>query len=187
MLDSNLQQPVDILNHQAKQALINGNMHMSRDLLSKILSQSPNDVKALNNFAVTEILQNNWISAEEILTKVLHVDPPNEVAHRNTKYLGDQVVFSKTISEVENLIQSGEYAQARELLENILKIDDKQCDAFNSLAVISILENNLNSARYFLEKVLSIDNTNEIAKENLKYLDQLQQSDASSVRCSVNT
>lgn len=175
MLDSNLQQPVDILNHQAKQALINGNMHMSRDLLSKILSQSPNDVKALNNFAVTEILQNNWISAEEILTKVLHGDPPNDVAHRNTKYLGDQVVFSKTISEVENLIQSGEYAQARELLENILRIDDKQCDALNSLAVISILENNLNSARYFLEKVLSIDNTNEIAKENLKYLDQLQQ------------
>lgn len=166
---------------------IDGNMHMSKEILSKILSQSPNNVKALNNFAVTEILQNNWISAEEILTKVLHVDPPNDVAHRNTKYLGDQVVFSKTISEVENLTQSGEYAQARELLENILKIDDKQCDAFNRLAVIDILENNLNSARYFLEKVLSIDNTNEIAKENLKYLDQLQQSDASSVRCSVNT
>lgn len=169
-----LQQSVDIANHQAKQALINGKTQEAKELLSKILSQSPNNIKALNNLAVTEIIQENWRSAEEILAKVLHIDPQNEVAHQNVKYLGDQVIHFKSISEAENLIQFGEYAQARKLLENILKIDDKQCDAFNSLAVISILENNLNSARYFLEKVLSIDNTNETAKENLKYLDLLQ-------------
>lgn len=182
-----LQQSVDISNHQAKQALINGKTQEAKELLSKILSQSPNNIKALNNLAVTEIMQENWRSAEEILAKVLHIDPQNEVAHQNVKYLGDRVTHSKSLSKAENLIQLGEYAQARELLENILKIDDKQCNALNSLAVISILENNFNSARYFLETVLSTDNTNVIAKENLKYLDQLQESGTSSVSKTIES
>ncbi len=171
--EADFQHLLEMLNLQAKQALQEGNAKKAKELLAKVLNQSPNNVKALNNFAVTEILEKNWESAREVLQKILELDPSNNVALENVKYLENQVSLHKLFLEAEKLIEQKEYSNAREILKNILEIDDRHIDALNDLAVIEISENNLFNAREILNKVLRNDSNNQIAKENLEYLEQL--------------
>lgn len=163
---------VDHLNLQAKQALQNGYIQRAKELLTKVLNQSPNNIKALNNLAVTKILEKDWDFARNTLQKVLELDPSNNVALENVKYLENQVSSHKSLLEAEKLIEQKEFPKAREILENILEIDDKHIEALNDLAVIEISENNLSKARDILNKILQIDSLNQIAKENLEYLDR---------------
>ena len=78
--DVTSQQSIELFNLDAKQELQNGNISRAKELLSKILEQSPNNIKALNNLAVTNILGKNWESATDILQKVLKLDPFNKIA-----------------------------------------------------------------------------------------------------------
>lgn len=94
---------IDLLNTQAKQALQNGELQRAKELLAKVLSLSPNNIKAFNNLAVTKILEKDWKSAQEMLQKVLRIDPSNNVALENTKYLETQTsqVVKESIEYLE--------------------------------------------------------------------------------------
>ena len=87
------------LNEQAKQALQNGDVQKAKELLTKVLNQSPNNIKALNNLAVTKILEKDWKSAQEILQKVLQLDPSNQIAQENQEYLKQKI--SETLTSEE--------------------------------------------------------------------------------------
>lgn len=172
---------LDSLNREAELKIQRKDFSGAKSVLVNIIGRCPYNLNAMNNLAVIEMAEKNWESAAEILGKNLEIDAADETTLKNLKCLENRLILHKSVMAAEKLIHQREYSEAREILENVIKIDNKHADAFNSLAVISILENNLNSARCFLEKVLSIDNTNEVANENLKYLDQLQQSGTSSV------
>ncbi|WP_347272951.1 glycosyltransferase [Candidatus Kuenenia sp.] len=79
------------LNKQAKQALQNDDIQRAKELLTKVLNQSPNNIKALNNLAVTKILEEDWKSAQETLQKVLQLDPSNQIAQENQEYLNQKI------------------------------------------------------------------------------------------------
>lgn len=164
---------IDSLNLQAKQALQNGDTQRAKELLTKVLNQSPNNIKALNNLAVTKILEKDWDFARNILQKVLKIDPSNKVALENTQYLEAQMSLQNSLLEAKKLIEQKEYSKAREILKNILEIDDRNIDALNDLAVVEISENNLFNAREILNKVLRNNSNNQVAKENMEYLEQL--------------
>ncbi len=174
------------INKQAKQALQRGDVQKTKELLTEVLHQSPYNVKALNNFAVARMMERDWKSAQEILQKVLQIDPANQIARENAKYLENQVYFHKSLYEVKKLIEQRNYSQAREILERMLEADDKHIDALNNLAVIDIHEKNYTTARHLLEKVLRIDNTNIIAKENITLLNQVSSLDSSPLREECN-
>jgi len=74
--------------------------------------------------------------------------------------------------EAEKFIDSQEYQNAKEILQNILAKDRQNVDALNDLVIVAILENDIASAIGFINKVLSIDEKNEIAFENINYLSE---------------
>ncbi|MCF6147392.1 MAG: methyltransferase domain-containing protein [Candidatus Kuenenia sp.] len=90
------------LNKQAKKELQQGNIQKSKEILSNILHQSPNNIKALNNLAVTKILEKDYASAIETLNKVFMIDPSNKVADENLKYVEQQINLNKSVGTIDN-------------------------------------------------------------------------------------
>ena len=77
---------------------------------------------------------------------------------------------SKLILFVEKLIQEKKYEAAEIILEELILENPNSLDALNDLAVVSILKNNKVKALNALDKVLTIEPTNEVAIENFSYL-----------------
>jgi len=80
--------------------------------------------------------------------------------------------INNAIIKSEYLIEQQEFEEAKSILLNILKCDRNNVDALNDLGVIALLKNDIENAVKYLEKVLSVDRTNEIALENLQYLSE---------------
>ncbi len=59
----------------------------ARELVNIILKQDSNNIQALNDLAVIEILEENYITAKQILNKILAEDPQNETAIKNRSIL----------------------------------------------------------------------------------------------------
>ncbi len=74
--------------------------------------------------------------------------------------------------EAESLIQESNFSSAKELLKELLNEDYQNIDALNDLAVVSILTENYNEATNYINRVLQIDQQNEIALENFRFLEQ---------------
>jgi len=161
-------QPTDICNLKAEQAIQDGKTQEAKELLSKILNQLPDNIKALNNLAVVEILEKNWDAAAETLRKVLYLDPSNMVALENTKQLERHLVLYKAVLEAEKLIGQKQYTEAGEILEKVLDIDENHIDALNNIAIIKIAKNDLPGAQKALDGVLQIDSANKIAIGNVE-------------------
>ncbi|MBN1301174.1 MAG: glycosyltransferase [Melioribacteraceae bacterium] len=74
------------------------------------------------------------------------------------------------VDEAEILIERGNYNGAEEMLSRILEKEPDYIDALNDLSVIRILENNFEEALKLINKIISIDPQNEIARGNLEYI-----------------
>lgn len=74
------------------------------------------------------------------------------------------------IKEAESYIDSKQFSRARVLLNRILKQKPDSVEALNNIAVIELMNNNYDSAIDVLEKILSIDPKNEIARNNIDYI-----------------
>lgn len=77
------------------------------------------------------------------------------------------------IEKAELEIETNNITEAKNLLNSVLKIDPKNLDAINDLAVVAIIEQKFNTAMDYLNQVLTIDSLNEVAKDNLNYLQSL--------------
>jgi lipopolysaccharide biosynthesis protein len=89
-----------------------------------------------------------------------------EALRRNTKNEMD-------MNYVEQLIVDNNLAQVKEVISILLKKNKQSIDLLNNLSVIHILEKNYNLAIQTITEVLSLDFNNNVALENLQYIDSL--------------
>ena len=158
---------LDMLNREVELKMHNRDYSGAKLVLLNIIKRYPNDINALNNLAVIEIIEKSWEHAAEYLRKALAIDAADKTTLHNLKYLEKQLILHKSVLGAEKIIEQKQYSEAREILKKVLEIDNKHVDALNNLAVIEIIEKNFIPARRLLEKVLNIDSTNEIALENI--------------------
>jgi ADP-heptose:LPS heptosyltransferase/GT2 family glycosyltransferase/Flp pilus assembly protein TadD/ubiquinone/menaquinone biosynthesis C-methylase UbiE len=92
--------------------------------------------------------------------------------------LYEKVDDSSAIKESENLIKEGCLIEAEKVLVEILSNQPSQLDALNNYAVVQILRENLEEALAALERIFTIEPNNEIAVDNLNYLNSLINSKA---------
>ncbi len=77
------------------------------------------------------------------------------------------------LAESEKLIESNNLENAREILLEILSDNPFDLGALNNLSVLFIVEGSNNAAIKIFERIQKIDPQNEIAMENLKYLNSI--------------
>lgn len=78
--------------------------------------------------------------------------------------------YSDLLQKAEALIESNDLSSARKVLETVLLLEDGNIDALNDLSVIEIMEKNYTAAVEMLEKVIRLEPDNEVANENILYL-----------------
>lgn len=78
-----------------------------------------------------------------------------------------------SITKAEKYINEGQTDEAKEILNRILKLDSKNIDALNDLAVVYIVEGNFEEALNYLDMVLDINSNDEIALSNFNYINKL--------------
>ncbi len=161
---------IDILNQQVESEIQARDFSRAKELLAKILEQSPNNIQALNNLVVVEIFEKNWDTVVETIKKVLHLDPSNEIAIENSKRLEKYLVLYKAVLEAESLIGHGKYDAAYEILEKVLEIDKNHVDALNAIAKIRIARGDFEGSGKVLTRVLEIHPANKLAIENFEFV-----------------
>lgn len=77
---------------KAEELIEEGNLFDARKVLDTMLILKYDDVDALNDLAVVEILDENYSLAFEYLKKVLSINPENVVAIDNMKYIKDKLL-----------------------------------------------------------------------------------------------
>lgn len=178
---------LNTLNREAELKIQMRDFPGAKSILLTVIERCPYNLNALNNLAIIEITEKNWESATEILKRNLEIDAVNETTLKNLKYLENRLTLHKSVLAAENLINQKDYSEAREILEKVLNIDDKYVDALNNLAVLDILEKNFESAELFLNKVLCINSTNEMANKQLDYIRQYQADNPSCATTKTDT
>ncbi len=83
-----------------------------------------------------------------------------------------ELSFEEIIKKAENLIEQNNFSDAKIILESLLTNEPNNIDALNDLGVVAMLEKDYNTAADKWIKVLSIDKNNEIAIQNMVYLDK---------------
>lgn len=76
---------------QAEELICKSDLLNAEKILLQILNSNPNNIDALNDYAVVHIMQNNFQPALEKINKVIQLDPSNEVALDNLKYIEQEV------------------------------------------------------------------------------------------------
>jgi|GEM_PF-1641380 len=76
---------------QAEELISKSDLINAEKILLQILHSNPNNIDALNDYAVVHIMQNNYQPALEKINKVIQLDPSNEVALDNLKYIEQEV------------------------------------------------------------------------------------------------
>lgn len=77
------------------------------------------------------------------------------------------------VQQAERLIEKGELETAKKMLMRITNDDQSNLEAQNDLAVVAIMEENFNEAKKIILCILELDQSNEIALNNYKYLQSL--------------
>ena len=94
--------PVHFQKLEQAEELINAeNYSSARSLLDEIISEDKKHVDALNDLSVIEILEGNFYGAAEMISKIIDIDPQNEVAIDNLMNL-EKIVDENLISIKNN-------------------------------------------------------------------------------------
>lgn len=72
---------------ESERCIEEGDIIRASELISTVLLHDPDDINMLNNSAVVAILLDESEEAKSILNKILDLDPGNEVAIENLKYI----------------------------------------------------------------------------------------------------
>ncbi len=76
-----------------------------------------------------------------------------------------------TLEDAEELINKSDLKGAAKILDQLLEDNPGNIDALNDYAVINIMQKDYEAALGNINKVIEIDPQNEIAIENLKYIE----------------
>ncbi|KAF0151687.1 MAG: O-methyltransferase [Ignavibacteria bacterium] len=147
-----------------------GGFFCGHDYLDGIIPAGNFGVKSAVDEFVKDINANLYITEEEEWKSWYFVKPG--VLNENIEEGLSSEIESKMvlITKAEKLIENGDYQNAKTLIDRILMQNPLDIDALNDLSVILILTQDFIEAEKRIQIVLGIDNTNEIALGNLKYL-----------------
>lgn len=176
---------IDVINLTANLALQIGDYEKAQDYFKTELELDPNSSRACLGLAETffaaELFEEaktmyewaikNGDNRKEIWDKLsiantkLGLDPKNYTLELSS------VETSPTLQDAEELINKSDLVGAEKILMHLLGKNNQAIDVLNDLAVIKIMQNNLEEALNYINKVIQIDPQNEIAIENLKYIE----------------
>ena len=163
----------------AELLLDSGDRTRARSILLNAVERWPEDVDALNNLAVVEILEGNVNSAADRLRKILSLDSSNEIAIGNLKYLEEVVSAQRSSAgstedmtanayEVAlQLVHDGDIDKAVAALEEFLGSHPNHARAHNDLGALYFQRQENDRAALHLERALQLDPTNVIMLKNL--------------------
>ena len=175
----------DVLNFAGNIALQYGELEKAQDYLQKELELNPNsatacfglaetfysaelyeDSKTMYEWAIKNGMDNEGIwDKMKVVNTMLGLEP-----NHNSLELFDEELHS-TIEQVEELINSSDLDEAEYKLNELLLTAPNSIEALNDLAVVKIMQKSYADALTHLSTVISIDPSNEIALENLNYIE----------------
>ncbi|MCU7497217.1 MAG: glycosyltransferase, partial [Ignavibacteria bacterium] len=183
--------------HKAEELIGQNKLDEAIELLYEVIRTDAKNVDALNDLAVVSILAGDFESAADFIGKAVKIDPSNDVAIENMNYLSrliDEKMnqtennseihlqenltedvkpagrYADLLEKAETLIENNDLASARKVLETVLMMEEGNLDAMNDLSVIEIMEKNYPAAVELLERVIRLEPDNEVANENIQYL-----------------
>lgn len=126
--------------------------------------------EALNDLTILDIRLRDWEAGVMDCKKLLELDPEHEYAAKRMQYVRNQISIRAVVLQAEEFIVQRQLDGAQKLLQKVLSIDSEHVDALNDLAVVAILGNALPEAEKLLNTVFRLDPENEIARENMGYI-----------------
>lgn len=150
--------------------------------LFKNYEMNPADKELLEKLGKFFIDEKQYLSATRFFQKALIINSDKQLKENMPAELlenisepdlsnSSETSIKQKIEYAELLIEQSNFFEARNILESILAIDPNNVDALNDLGVVELLEENYNKAVNHWIKVIEIDGANDIAIENLAYLD----------------
>jgi len=100
--------------------------------------------------------------------------------------LSENINYKDLIEQAERLIENEHVDEAEQVLTELLKSNPFNTEALNNLAVIFIMKKENDRAVNVFERIFRIDPENEIAKENLIYLNSIM-NDTNSIETNINS
>ncbi len=155
----------DLMNLKAELNLQTGNLEAAKEILWGAIMKFPFNVQLLNNVAVIEIMQRRYDSALALLHRTLEIEPGNEAALVNVRYIENELHVRRELIRAEQLILNEDPGAARLALDEILKAYPEHEDALSDLAVIEAREGKSGEALRLLQQVLAGNPQNEFAAQ----------------------
>jgi MoaA/NifB/PqqE/SkfB family radical SAM enzyme len=87
---------------QAEDEIRKEDLNRARHLLLAALNMDRNNIDAMNNLAVVEIMEEKFTEADSILNKILSLDPGNDVANDNRRILDDLLNQNNSLTANED-------------------------------------------------------------------------------------
>lgn len=153
----------ELVNLKAELLMQGGKVEEARELLWGTALEFPFSVDVLNNIAVIEIMQRRYDSAIGMLQRVLEIQPKNETAMANLRFIEGELAVRSKLMNAEQCIMNEESAAARDALDEILKMYPDHEDALADLAVVEARDGKSGEAVRLLQKVLAFNPANEFA------------------------
>ena len=189
----------DLLNLAGNTALLINETEFANDYFKKELEINPNSSRACTGlgevFLKADLLENSKTMFEWALKN----DPLNKEAFEKLILINDSIEknsldfslseninYKDLIEQAERLIENEHVDEAEQVLTELLKSNPFNTEALNNLAVIFIMKKENDRAVNVFERIFRIDPENEIAKENLIYLNSIM-NDTNSIETNINS
>ncbi|MCL4548591.1 MAG: methyltransferase domain-containing protein, partial [Bacteroidetes bacterium] len=140
------------------------------------------NLNTLVALAQVQTERQNYFEAYSLIQKALRENPFHNTALELFRSLNEKIGQHKKekkwnsrksvdlLLTAERLIENQKLAEAKNKLVEILNLEPQHIEALNNLAVTNILEKQYESAAELLKSILMIEDTNEVALENYRYL-----------------
>ncbi|MBI5043920.1 MAG: tetratricopeptide repeat protein [Nitrospirae bacterium] len=188
------------IDHENRKAAFGiGNLRLKQDklqdginILEGILAKRPDDINALNLFIDACTKAGDYTKAEKGLKHLISLEPANLIHHERLGYVFlRKGIFNEAISEfkviIDDYAQKHEFDKIKEIIQDILEVDQKNIDAhtilidvyektgneggkiaeYLSIADIYLEQSALEKAANVYREVLKIDPNNIEAKKRL--------------------
>jgi len=176
----------DLLNLAGNTAMLIDETESANEYFKRELEINPKSSRACAGlgevFLKTDLLENSKTMFEWALKN----DPLNKEAFEKLMLineaieknpidfsLSENINYKDMIEKAERLIESENVDEAENVLTELLKSNPFNTEALNNLAVIFIMKKENDRAINIFERIFRIDPENEIAKENLNYLNTM--------------
>lgn len=176
----------ELLNLAGKISLQIGDFEKSKDFFELELVENPNSGRACLGLAETfykaelfkeaktmyEWAIKNGENKNEIWNKLNSINQKLGLPENHNSLELSRENELPTIEQAEELINKSDLINAEKILLQILHSDPNNIDALNDYAVMQIMQNNYGPALELINKVIQLDPSNEVALDNLKYIEQ---------------